>query len=181
MLEHTHLPSGISVGSEVSPLYASLPAEVVNQLTISKADNEAPTLALMQPQIFVSNPWDGWDKVARPLTVERLDVQSRALVTAKRPRDWSTKNPASLDEAALAKRIAAFERRLTDEELRNEYEFHGALHQHLSKAVRVAFASTNEYVYTKLFMTPQADPWLGLTPLESLSGLPDDGIISLAP
>jgi hypothetical protein len=178
-LEHAHLPTGITLGGEAAPLHASLPAAVVNALTMSKADTEAPPLALMQPQIWVSSPWEGWSKVAATQPIDHLDVSSRALIESKHPRDWSSTTPGELDASKLALRFTRFETRLREEQLRNEYEFHGAIHQHLSKASRVAFASTNDFVYRRLFMTPQGDPWLGLMPLEAITGLPDDGIVAL--
>jgi hypothetical protein len=163
------------------PLWNSLPANVVNELTMSKADMEGPDVTLMQPDFKVSGNWGDWTKIAKGVKRERLHPQSRALIVEKAPRDWSSREVEPLDATQLEKRFDRFERRMTEEELRNEYVFHAAVHTHLSKAARVAFTSTNDFIYTSVFMTPQADAWLGLMPTEAITGLPDDGIVARAP
>jgi len=179
-VDEAHLPEPVKY-SWPSPLWDSLPAQVVNMLTMSKADMEAPSLSLMQPEIQVSGSWGDWYKIAEGAKRERLDPKSRALIEAKSPRDWSTRDARPLDAAQLEKRFKMFERRMTEEELRNEYVFHSAVHRHLAKAARVAFASTNEFIYASVFMTPQADAWLGLMPTEAISGIPADGIVATTP
>jgi hypothetical protein len=163
-----------------NPLYSSMPAKVVNQLTMSKQDMEAPDLVWMQPDIQVSGSYGDWTKIAAGVPRERLHPQSRILIEAQEPRDWSSRDARPLDATQREKRFARFERRMTEEELRNEYVFHGAIHASLAKASRVAFAPTNEYIYSKLFMTPQTDAWLGLMPTEAITGLSGDGIVTSA-
>jgi hypothetical protein len=177
-VDTAHLPEPVKF-SWPSPLWNSLPAQVVNNLTMSKADMEAPSLSLMQPDVQVSGSWGDWSKIADGVTRERLDPKSRALIEEKSPRDWSTRDAHPLNAAQLERRFKQFERRITEEELRNEYVFHSAIHSHLSRASRVAFASTNDFIYTNVFMTPQADAWLGLMPTEAISGIPADGIVAL--
>src|SRR4029078_6195199 len=90
----------------------------------------------------------------------------------------SSRDAPGLGEAELTKRVARFEARLTEEELRNEFMFHGAVHQSISSPVQLDFSSVNEFVYARLFMTPKNDAWLGLTPTEALTGMADDGIVA---
>jgi hypothetical protein len=174
--ESIHLPDLVKVQWS-NPLYDSLPAPVVNQLTMSKADMEAPSIDLMQPQIHVSSPWDsGWTKMADKTPAEHIDARSRALLQEQRPRNWGKPDVPALDEGQLAQRIARFERGLREEQLRNEFALHGAIHRHLAQASQVAFATTNEFIYDKIFMTPRSDAWLGLMPTEALTALADDGM-----
>jgi hypothetical protein len=174
-----HLPKPLKF-SWPDPLWNSLPAKVVNMLTMSKADMEGPDVTLMQPDFQVSGNWGDWTKIASGTKREQVHPQSRALIIEKAPRDWSTRAAQPLDAAQLEKRFKIFERRMTEEELRNEYVFHSAVHSHLSKAARVTFASTNDFIYSSVFMTPQSDAWLGLMPTEAITGLPDDGIVATA-
>jgi hypothetical protein len=176
-LENARLPDPVT-SSWHDPLYASLPASVVNTLTMSKADLEAPALTLFQPEIVAHGDLGDWSKVAAGAPPEHLDARSVALIREKRPRDWSSREAGELGEAQLAKRLAAFERRLVEEGLRNEVALHGALHARLSRPSRVAWEPVNEFVYTRLFMTGRSDPWLGLTPTTALTGIENDGIVA---
>ena len=177
--EKATLPSLASMYSD--PLYASIPATAVAGLTYSKADTEASTLALLQPSIRIYDDFGPWEKVAAKLPTERLDAHSLALLTEKHPRDWSSADAKDLGEEQLKKHVARFEGRLTQEEFRNEFMFHGALHQRMSKPVKLDFASLNEFVYTRLFMTPKKDSWLGLGSTGALTAMADDGLRSGPP
>jgi len=159
-----------------SPLYSSLPASAVNELTVSKADMEAPTLSLFQPEVQVSGSWGDWSKVAAPVPNEHVDERSRALIESKHPRDWSSKDAAIIEESKLGKRFSAFETRMTEEALRNEYVFHGAVHVRMSKPAKLDFDSINDFVYSRVFMTPKSDAWLGLVPTEAFTGIEGDGL-----
>jgi hypothetical protein len=179
-LTDVSLPSPVKT-SWPHPLYGSIPATVVNELTMSKADLEAPSLSLFQPEVMVSSAWGDWSKIAAGLPKEQLDDASVVLIRAKHPRDWSTRGATELDDAQLTKQLSQFESRLTEEELRNEFVFHGAVHRQLSKASRVDRTSLNEFVYSRLFMTPKGDAWLGLTSTTALTGIDDDGLVASAP
>jgi hypothetical protein len=176
--EKASLPSLASFSSD--PLYASLPASTVAALTYSKADTEAPTLALLQPSVHTVEDFGSWQKVTSGLPIEHLDASSLALLAAKHPRDWATPEATALGDAQLGKRVARFEARLTQEEFRNELMFHGAVHQRMAKPVRLDFASLNDFVYARLFHTPQSDAWLGLGATEALTAQADDGLVAAA-
>ncbi len=158
------------------PLYSSLTAAEVNELTYSKADTEAPALELLQPEVRANGAWGDWSKISARAPVDRIDEASRALVREKTPRDWTTGAAPPLDAAKLDKRFALFESRMTEEALRNEYVFHAAIHGFLAKRGRLDLAKVNDFVYASVFMTPKSDAWLGLRPTEAITGLPNDGI-----
>jgi hypothetical protein len=179
-IETATLPRPVQ-GLWPDPLYSSIPASAVNALTESKADMEAPSLALLQPEIHVYADWGDWTKIADHVPQEHLAAESVALLREERPRDWGKTSATELDADQLAKRVTQFEKRMTEEELRNEYVLHGYVHAHLARASRVDFASTNEFVYTRVFLTPRSDAWLGLTPTASFTGIEDDGLVASAP
>ncbi|HKO57884.1 MAG TPA: hypothetical protein VJ276_18600, partial [Thermoanaerobaculia bacterium] len=60
--------------------------------------------------------------------------------------------------------LAALQRSVAEDTLRNEYDLHARVHQWYTQGSQPSFASLNKNVYAKLFLTPRADPWLGLQP-----------------
>jgi hypothetical protein len=176
MLGNATLPRSVGYTKWPDAMWSSMPAAMVNQLTVSKADTEAPPLALMQPEIYVGSPWEGWDKIATVLPADRLDPASRAFAKTKHPRNFDKPDAEPLDDAAVEKRVTRFELRLAEESARNEYAFHGAIHNHLSVQKNGNLVALNEWVYTKVFMTPQKDAWLGLMPTEAITGIAEDGV-----
>ena len=180
-LGNATLPTSVGYTRWPDPLWNSLPAAVVNQLTISKADTEGPPVALMQPQIYVGSPWEGWDKITVFLPADKLAPESRAIFAAQRPRDFNTKEADALAPALLDKHLAYFEKRLAEESARNEYAFHGAIHERLRVPANVVLGPLDEWVYAKVFLTPAKDAWLGLMPTEAVTGITDDGLSSEAP
>jgi hypothetical protein len=144
---------------------------------MSKADMEGPPLSLLQPDIDVVPAWGDWDKVAAKAPLEHLDAQSIALVRDKHPRDWSSPSAPEIDDAHWSTLLSRFEARITTEEIRNEYAFHGAVHSHLSRASRVDLEKTNDFVYSRVFLTPRSDAWLGVTSTTALTGIEDDGLV----
>lgn len=175
-VKNAKLPSLPSFSRYSDPLYSSLSAMEVNQLTESKADMEAPSLALLQPEVHAYADWGDWSKITVKVKSERVDEASRSFLKAKHPRDWTDADAKELDGDHFAKRITALEARLTEEELRNEYVFHGAIHRFMSKPGKLDFTTINGFVYTELFHTPRSDAWLGLHPTEAITGLENDGI-----
>lgn len=59
---------------------------------------------------------------------------------------------------------------------RNEYALHAVIHRWLIENPGVAMQDFNREVYARLFLTPATDPWLGLVPALTWTGLPNDGI-----
>lgn len=76
-----------------------------------------------------------------------------------------------LDAAQLEKRFKLFERRMTEEELRNEYVFHSAR----------PFAPLEGIAGPVREDERLADAWLGLMPTKTISGIPADGIVASGP
>jgi len=61
--------------------------------------------------------------------------------------------------------------------VRNEYLLHRRIHEHfVDNQAQIADVGTlNEWVYANLFLTPSADPWLGLAPPDVYTALENDG------
>ncbi len=174
-LPQTTLPQPVKFSGNL--YHDSLPASVVNVLTMSKADMEAPSLAFLQPEVGYWSSTGDWSKIAALVPREKLDARSRELLRDKHPRDWTTRDARTLDDGTLAKHVEAFEKRVTEEELRNEFAMHGAVHQRMAKVANVDFKGVNDFLYSSLFRTPQSDAWLGLVPTEALTAVEDDGIV----
>jgi hypothetical protein len=68
---------------------------------------------------------------------------------------------------------------MTDDGIRNEFVYHGAIHAHLAKRTpQLDFETVNQFVYTTVFLTAKSDAWLGLMPTEALTGIDDDGLVT---
>lgn len=75
-----------------------------------------------------------------------------------------------------------FEAAVAQDTALNEFTHHARVHAWLSREA-LDFKTLNARLYSKVFLTPRADPWLGLAPEDAFSALDNDGvtIISNAP
>jgi hypothetical protein len=85
----------------------------------------------------------------------------------------------------MATIVLNFEGAMAEDTVRNEYLLHRQIHGWLgspagSKEAGLArdVGALNERVYAELFLTPNADPWLGLVPRDGYSALERDGVCS---
>lgn len=119
--------------------------------TVSKMLVEAPVLDRVVPTPTPSRG-DPVDFVAVTAAERRpLGAQALALLRLK---------SGQTDVTALA---ASLVRNATADGLRNEVAMHRRIHGFFVEAPdQVAFDAVNARVYTEIFLTPAADPWLGL-------------------
>jgi hypothetical protein len=112
---------------------------------------------------------NGWSMIAGLHAADAiLDQSTRALMTFKDP---------TLAGASLQTAVTALERSVAEDTVRNEYVFHARIHRWLvSGVVSSDIAKLNEKIYTELFLTPGWDPWLGLRPAGTYSGIDEDGV-----
>jgi hypothetical protein len=96
-----------------------------------------------------------------------LDAQSIALITSLR-----TGNPLAMDSEAL---VARLEQHMLADTAQNEVSIRQAIRTQIGRGM--GFAELNDYVYSKVFHTPKADPWLGLLDNTDFTGLPADGVV----
>jgi hypothetical protein len=147
---------------------------------IGKAAVEAPMVrGLLPGEPGVPDPGAGeWAEMARRHAGEaRLSPPALALIRKKNPRDWRRGEPAPLDDAGFAVLVERFEEAMVADTLRNEIIFHATIRRWLTEDPRQDFATLNRRVYQELFLTPRTDPWLGLVPPASFSGIEDDGLV----
>jgi hypothetical protein len=107
-----------------------------------------------------------------------LDDASVALIRSENPvaasTDPATGNSVSPDEA-LAAMIRTFQSAIAVDTVRNEYELRRQLHEWFAAGANRELEPLNERVYAELFLTPRSDPWLGLVPADSYTGLERGG------
>ncbi|MDP1826170.1 MAG: hypothetical protein Q8L48_23085 [Archangium sp.] len=106
----------------------------------------------------------------------KLDASSRALVLSKNPVDVTSSHAPKLSPALATQLIDRLEQSIAMDTARNEYALHAVIHRWLSENPDVAMKDFNREVYARLFLTPATDPWLGLVPALTWTGLPNDGI-----
>lgn len=114
-----------------------------------------------------------WEKLAKSV---HLDAASRALVLSKNPLDVTSASAPKLSPALADELVTRLEQSIAMDTVRNEYALHAAIHRWLSENPKVAMKDLNREVYARLFLTPATDPWLGLVPTLTWTGLPNDGI-----
>ncbi len=129
-----------------------LPAAVIqNRLNILEKDTDL----------------DKWKKIAELGQVESLlDENSRAFIRRK----------LGIKGAELDKLVKQFEQNLALDTVRNEYLFHSKLYTWLQAGTGNDLNKFNEKIYAELFLTPSADPWLGLYAPEVYNGIENSGI-----
>jgi hypothetical protein len=134
------------------------------------AMDPAPTPAQFAAATDAADAAD-WQKIAalHPVT---LDSMSRSLIKKERP-ELAGKDSADKLQALLEN----FQSAIAEDSVRNEFLLHAKLHAWLAADAASAadVEALNERVYAELFLTPKADPWLGLAPANVYSALPNNG------
>jgi hypothetical protein len=152
-------------------------ARVAVPMAMPKMMVEAPMVKQLVPDGGASLSPDPtpWERIASARKV-KLDASSRALVLSKNPLDVTSARAPRLSDALADQLIARLENSIAMDTARNEYALHAVIHRWLSENPAVAMKDFNREVYTRLFLTPATDPWLGLVPALTWTGLPNDGI-----
>ncbi|MFT3712619.1 MAG: hypothetical protein QM817_33640 [Archangium sp.] len=118
-----------------------------------------------------------WERLASVRAKgSKLDARSRALVLSKNPVDVTSPDVPRLSDALAKQMISRLEDSIAADTARNEYALHAVIHRWLQENPNVALKDLNREVYARLFLTPATDPWLGLVPALTWTGLPNDGI-----
>ncbi|MBW4623550.1 MAG: hypothetical protein KME17_29850 [Cyanosarcina radialis HA8281-LM2] len=117
-----------------------------------------------------------WPKIAELYLADaRLDANSQALMRMKNFKYFSRNSQAEPDP--LLRVLPNFERNIALDTVRNEYLLHTQLHEWFIAGTDTIDVNTlNEKVYAQLFLTPSADPWLGLLPNDAYTGIEGEGI-----
>jgi hypothetical protein len=112
----------------------------------------------------------------------RLDETSRHVIRGENQMALLAGGIAvtkALVEDPLLKLVRNFESSIALDTVRNEYTLHRQLHEWFATGEAPAdIRALNEKVYAELFLTPSSDPWLGLLPADTYTGLKNAGVRS---
>jgi hypothetical protein len=154
-------------------------AQVAVGGAITKAAMERPVLRGISssPRILDPTAEDAaWGNIAALHAQDaRLDESSRMLIRAKNLGLYGGSEPAA--RASVERAWNELERAIAKDTVRNEYVLHTKIHEWFVRAAATFdLATLNDRVYAELFLTPASDPWLGLFPGDSYTGIENDGI-----
>jgi hypothetical protein len=161
------------------------------RLAESKGRPELPILRAIaaEPQktdrMVTDKLWERLAALHRPQV--KLDEQAVAMMRVEFPRAEQA-GRAAVSKTAVEDPIVRMVRRFEDsialDTVRNEYLLHRRIHERFARIdwrdgedqPEIADLDTlNEWVYAELFLTPSADPWLGLAPRDVYTALDNDG------
>jgi hypothetical protein len=113
-----------------------------------------------------------------------LDMASKALISSKYPNAIDAGRVAAGKfrvENPLVTTLRNLQRSIAEDTVRNEYLLHSQIHQWLGRITTPPDVDQlNTKVYTELFLTPDSDPWLGLVPANTFTGLENNGLVQAA-
>jgi hypothetical protein len=147
-------------------------ADIAGTAAITKMVVENPIVssALAQRTLAQITDQTTWEKLAQRYASDaKLDTRSIALIYAKQTAKTESRTIPSI--------VRSFESAMALDTIRNEYLLHSQLYGWLMRnAGTLNVDILNDRVYAELFLTPKADPWLGLLPNDSYSAIDNDGI-----
>jgi hypothetical protein len=103
----------------------------------------------------------------------RKFIRSQHPIAAKAARVAMTK---SIIEDPLVRLVRDLQGTISLDTVRNEYLLHHRIHEWFAAGQIGELEPFHERVYAELFLTPSADPWLGLLP-STYTGLENDGVV----
>jgi hypothetical protein len=164
--------------SKIAPQQASVPASYFDCSTVTQPQTaEADRLPWT-----VSHDDTIWGQLATLHGEDaQLDAGSRALIQTKNPPAVAAGRLAMTKmvvESPMLRQIRNLRRSISEDTVRNEYTFHYAIHEWLANdTVAGGLAQLNRRIYADLFLTPDSDPWLGLAPADTFTGLENGGLV----
>ncbi len=154
----------------------SFDARVAARTAMAKAESELSIInAISYDVVLLQGATDEevWNKIAALHGEDaRLDQNSIALIR----RQNSNEQKTALADAQISSLVKRFEHFLAFDTIRNEYTMHARLHAWLAGWRQWEVEPLNEKVYKDLFLTPGADPWLGLYSPDTYTALENGGI-----
>lgn len=152
---------------------------------VSKFAAEAPLLAPFTPGDAALADQD--DRLWRQIAAERaadaaLDESSREVIRRENPHPTALaagelSTSKRLVEDPVLRLVRSFEQTIALDEVKNEYLLHRQIHRwYVAGEVPEQLDPLNDRVYAELFLTPAADPWLGLAPPDAYTALDNAGL-----
>uniref|UniRef100_B8HMH9 Uncharacterized protein n=1 Tax=Cyanothece sp. (strain PCC 7425 / ATCC 29141) TaxID=395961 RepID=B8HMH9_CYAP4 len=167
---------GMNLSRDLPPPSVNQPpsAELASRIAITKAVVELPILQrISRAELAPLTDAAAWQKLAQFYRQEaRLDANSIALMRQKNPawQTWTGRDP-------LQPVLQNFEQAIALDTVKNQYLLHSQLHEwFIAGETTAEVNSLTERVYSQLFLTPSSDPWLGLLPMDSYSGIEHEGL-----
>jgi hypothetical protein len=163
---------GVQIPRQLTASAGSVGAEVAAQRAMTKSVVESPLVSSLRNLKTLTEMTDqaAWQKLAQQYRAEAvLDARSIQLIRAKKV--------GQSDENQIQTTLKQFEASIALDTVRNEFLLHSQLHRWFTEgAVTRSVKSLNDRVYADLFLTPNSDPWLGLSPQDVYSAIEKDGL-----
>jgi len=159
-------------------------AEEAGPIAVSKVVVERPLLRAARGMRTLGQSTDDatWAQLAERVVPDAaLDAGSIALIRSKFPTAEAAEARAESKaevEDPLVSTVRAFQYSIALDTVRNEYLLHSQIHAWLgSTNLYQHLDQLNDRVYAELFLTPKSDPWLGLVPANTYTGLDREGLL----
>ena len=142
-------------------------------LAVGKSAVEVPMLRALGEDVTPVTDEQVWDELAaRRLAEVVFAAPSLALLRRQQWRSGDT----GQDAAVLAGALERLRVDVARDSVRNEFDLHRTIHRWFVDAGgSLELAALNTRVYSALFLTPRADPWLGLADPGVYTGLTAGG------
>lgn len=152
--------------------------ELGQRMTITKAAIEVRPLrslgAQLTEQAYSPTAVNLWERAGLALygkdAEHVLDERSRALVVRLHAHAETEKQV-----------VGKLERHILADTALNQLVLRTQISRELVRRLNTDtpadFASLNAWIYSNVFHTPASDPWLGLVPRDTFTGLPGDGVV----
>jgi hypothetical protein len=162
----------------------AVPARKAMDRATGKGFVEMPIVRAITPDQLETEPTGAttWAAIARLHEADaKLSPEVRAVVATKGPPAEDAGRIALTKvrvESPLVRMVQNLERSIAEDTVRNEYLLHRRIHEwFVSGQVNNDVESLNDRVYAELFLTPRSDPWLGLVPADTYTGIEGEGLI----
>ena len=173
-----------------NPPAKAVPAELAAVRAVGKAIVEQPLITALLPAPPVHNTAKGlqphhWDAIAALYKKDaRLDPVARMIMVKENPPAASVAArvaaPKQAAEHPLIAMIEKMENSIALDTVRNEYLLRSQIRSWFLANPTQDLAALNKRVYAELFLTPDSDPWLGLVPADTYTGLEGGGLSVVA-
>jgi hypothetical protein len=193
------VPAGVA--AFVAPTKRAVEAPIINQLTVTVAPIAIPAADVVLGNVPAApanqsesvprtileevaeledrtdpGTWDRLSHLPSHVGDTELDEGSIALMRKQNPRCVvrGASSPGQLADAndPLRPMLEKFRRTMALDGVKNEYLLHRRIHEAIRDSqATVDVDDFNEWVYAQLFLTPTSDPWLGLMPEDTYTGL----------
>src|SRR6266404_3171058 len=166
-----------SPGQLSSVSYRPPTALAAGNVALGKRAVEIPMLRSFQDLDDVT-----WTKIATLHHEDAaLDAGAQTLIRSKNPTAYDAARVAmtkSMSENPFVAMMRNLERSIAEDTVRNEYVLHSKIHGWFASGTAPKdLDRLNSKVYAELFLTPDTDPWLGLVPANTFTGLDNNGLV----